>query len=251
MKNILKQSPWLLLILCILLSVGCTGNNSVKPISKSQEEMLRSKYEVLLFNHLRTRGEWPLDKRFRSIKQMADEGFESAALALKLFDIEHSDLKRNDTSAQKRLEQLAEQGNPTAQCLYAFYWEHYNFQDERGERWRRYVTQASNHGVAHCMHLRAISLERNHLNEQINLKFEAAHKGDLYAQSGMAFYYEKGLGVEKDLAKATCWAIEAQKSNTDWGRGLYKDMAFFYTQENPNGLQKLTPEFCNAAISVR
>lgn len=235
----------------ILLSIGCTGNSSVKPISKNQEEVLRSEYEVLLFNHLMTRGEWPMDKRYRSIKQMAEKGFEPAALALKLFDIEHTDLKKSDRSAQMRLEQLAEQGNPTAQCLYALYWEHHDLQDEKGERWRRYVTQASDHGVARCMHRRAISLERGNLQEQVNLKYEAAHKGDLYAQTGMAFYYYKGVGVDKDLAKATCWAIEAQKSNTDWGRGLYKDIAFFYMQENPGGLQKLTPEFCNAAINAQ
>jgi hypothetical protein len=251
MKNNRGVYPTFLLIISLLSLVSCADNNNVKAISANQEEILRSKYEVLLFNHLKTRGEWPMDKRFYSIKQMAEAGFEPAALALKLFDLEHTDLKRNDATAQMRLEQLAEQGNPTAQCLYAFYWDHQDLLDEKGQRWRRYVIQASDHGVARCMHLRAISLEEGNLNEQVNLKFKAALKGDLYAQSGMAFYYDKGVGVDKDLAKATCWAIEAQKSNTDWGRGIYGSMEFVYKPEYSSALKKLTPEFCNAAINTR
>lgn len=237
------------LITSFLLLAACTVDVGVKPIPKIQDEVLRSKYEVLLFNHLKTRGEWPMDKRYRSIKQMADEGFEPAALTLQLFDIEHTDLKKNDAAAQMRLEQLAEQGNPTEQCLYAFYWNYQVRNDENGQRWRRYVDQASDHGVAFCMYWRSVNLEKDNPIEQMKLEFEAAHKGDLSAQSGMAFYYYKGIGVDKNLAKAACWAREAQKSNTDWGRGLYQDMAYFYKQENPGGLIRLTPEFCSVAIN--
>lgn len=239
------------LIFFILLSIGCTGNSGVKPISPKQAEMLRSKYEVLLFNYLMTRGEWPMDKRYRSIKQMAEEGFEPAALALELFDIEHTDLKKNDRSAQVRLEQLAEQGNPTAQCLYAFYWNHQDMLDEKGLRWRRYVAQASDHGVAHCMYLRSIYLEKGNLKEQVNLEFEAAHKGDFFAQSRMASFYEKGDGVDKNWDKAVCWSKEAKKSESPLMNANYLNLIFFYKQENPDGLDRLTPEFCKAAISAR
>jgi len=239
------------LVPLLILLVGCSGSNRIEPISKNQDEVLRSKYEVLLFNQLMTRGEWPMDKRFHLIKQMADEGFDPAALVLQLFDIEHTDLRRNDAAAQVRLEQLAEQGNPTAQCLYAFYWDYQDRTDESGVRWRRYVIQASDHEVARCMNMRAVSLEKGNLQKQVGLKFEAARRGDLFAQTGMAFYYEKGVGVDKDLAKATCWAIETRKSNTDWGRNIYQDIAYFYKQEYPSGLARLTPEFCSAAISTR
>jgi len=136
-----------------------------------------------------------MDKRFQSIKQMADKGYEPAGLVLKLFDIEHSDLKKSDRSAQIRLEQLAEQGNPAAQCLYAIYWNYQDVIDEKGQQWKKYVAQASDSGVAFCMHLRAVSLEKDNLKEKMRLMFEAAHKGDLFAQSGMSFIIEEAQAI--------------------------------------------------------
>ena len=75
--------------------IGCAKNDvAVKPISANDAArnlVLRDKYETLLFNHLIVRGELPMKSRFESIQNMAKDGFKPAALALSLYDIEHTD----------------------------------------------------------------------------------------------------------------------------------------------------------------
>ena len=147
--------------------MGCAKSDvAIEPISANEAARnleLRDKYETLLFNHLIVRGELPMESRFKSIKEMAKDGFKPAELALALYDIAHTDLKTDDSKAEKALDNLAESGDVTAQCLYAFYWK----PEDNPERWRQYVINSANAEVAKCMFLRARYVEKDKSKEQL------------------------------------------------------------------------------------
>ena len=244
------KSP--LAIILIFFMIACT--NMDKPVEPAPDSNpvrnleLREKYETLLFNHLSVRGELPMKSRFEAIQNMASDGFKPAELALALYDIEHSDLKTKDKHAERMLEAMAETGNVTAQCLYAFYWG----SAHAPERWRQYVLSSSNADVAYCMNLRASYLEKNGSEEQLDWRYKSALKGGRSGQVGMAHAYYKGEGVPKDIERATCWAIEAKNSGGNSGQTMYQVMMHFYRQEKHDfGASPPDAQFCKSAIQQK
>jgi TPR repeat protein len=240
-----------LLVLSSVLLIGCAKSDvAIEPISPNKAARnleLRDKYETLLFNHLIARGELPMKNRFESIQKMAKEGFKPADLALALYDIEHTDLKTDDSKAEKDLDRLAESGDVTAQCLYSFYWK----PEDKPKRWHQYVTNSANAGVAKCMFLRARYVEKDKSKEQLDWTYKAAVKGDSSGQSLMAFAYYRGEVVPKNMDRSICWAIELKKSGSHFDEGIYQNLMFSYMQEKQD-LKANPPneQFCESAIKT-
>ena len=229
--------------------MGCAKSDvAIEPISANEAARnleLRDKYETLLFNHLIVRGELPMKSRYESIQNMAKDGFKPAALALALYDIEHTDLKTNDNKAEKALDNLAESGDVTAQCLYAFYWK----PEEKPKYWRNYVISAANAEVAKCMFLRARYVEKDKSKEQLDWTYKAAVKGDSSGQSLIAFAYLHGEVIPKNLKNAMCWAIEVKKTGSAIDRGIYQTIINHYQEEKQDITAPLPdPQFCQSVI---
>ena len=238
-------------LIIALFMIGCAKNDVAnEPISANDAArnlVLRDKYETLLFNHLIVRGELPMKSRFESIQNMAKDGFKPAELALSLYDIEHTDLKTNDSKAEKALENLAESGDVTAQCLYAFYWK----PEDYPKRWRQYVINSANAGVAKCMFLRARYVEKDKSKEQFDWTYKAAVKGDSSGQALMAFAYYQGIVVPKNMDRSICWAIELKKSGSHFDEGIYQTLMFSYMQDKQD-LKAPPPDanFCESVIKL-
>ena len=229
--------------------MGCAKTDvAIAPISANEAARnlgLRDKYESLLFNHLIVRGELPMKSRYESIQNMAKDGFKPAALALALYDIEHTDLKTNDNKAEKALDNLAESGDVTAQCLYAIYWK----PEEKPKYWRNYVISAANAEVAKCMFLRARYVEKDKSKEQLDWTYKAAVKGDSSGQSLIAFAYLHGEVIPKNLKNAMCWAIEAKKTGSAIDHGIYQTIMNHYQEEKQDITAPLpNPQFCESVI---
>ena len=229
--------------------MGCAKSDvAIEPISANETARnleLRDKYETLLFNHLIVRGELPMKSRYGSIQNMAKDGFKPAELALALYDIEHTDLKTDDSKAEKALDNLAESGDATAQCLYAFYWK----PEDNPERWKQYVVDSANAEVAKCMFLRARYVEKDKSKEQLDWTYKAAVKGDSSGQSLMAFAYLHGEVIPKNLKNAMCWAIEAKKTGSAIDHGIYQTIMNHYQEEKQDITAPLPdPQFCQSVI---
>ena len=229
--------------------MGCAKSDvAIEPISANEAAhnlALRDKYETLLFNHLIVRGELPMKSRFESIQKMAKDGFKPAELALALYDIEHTDLKTDDSKAEKALDNLAESGDATAQCLYAFYWK----PEDNPERWKQYVVDSANAEVAKCMFLRARYVEKDKSKEQLDWTYKAAVKGDSSGQSLMAFAYLHGEVIPKNLKNAMCWAIEVKKTGSAIDRSIYQTIINHYQEEKQDITAPLPdPQFCESII---
>jgi TPR repeat protein len=229
----------------VLLAQGCAAGDINIDNVAINNPVLRDKYETLLFNHLIARGELPMKSRFEGIQNMAKDGFKPAELALALYDIEHTDLKTNDSNAEKALDKLAEKGDVTAQCLYAFYWK----PEDSPERWKQYVINSANTEVAKCMFLRARYVEIDKSMEQLDWTYKAAVKGDSSGRSVMAFAYYQGDVVPKNMDRAKCWAAEVKKSGSHFDDGVYQTLMFFYKQDKQD-LKALPPsaQFCESVI---
>ena len=232
--------------------MGCAKSDvAIEPISANETARnleLRDKYETLLFNHLIVRGELPMKSRYGSIQNMAKDGFKPAELALALYDIEHTDLKTDDSKAEKALDNLAESGDATAQCLYAFYWK----PEDNPERWKQYVVDSANAEVAKCMFLRARYVEKDKSKEQFDWTYKAAVKGDSSGRALMAFAYLDGEVVPKNLKNAMCWAIEAKKTKSDRYDGIYQTIINHYQEEKQDITAPLPdPQFCQSLIKLR
>lgn len=207
------------LAIALLGSISACGSNSIDPIifdqhkSKQLSQEQSKAYNVQLFNQLLVRGEPPLDKRYRLLKSMAENGHELSYLALKLYDIRNSDLRRNDPEALQRIVELVDNGDAAAKCFYAGYFLPYDPSPEQKKKLDRYVEEAADGGVPRCMGI--LSGRATNHGDRFYWNYEAATGGDLATQSVMAWGYYKGeYGLPKDINHAICWLMEAEKSGT-------------------------------------
>ena len=226
--------------------MGCTKNDvAIEPISANEAArnlLLRDKYETLLFNHLIVRGELPMKNRFESIQNMAKDGFKPAELALALYDIEHTDLKTNDSKAEKALENLAANGDVTAQCLYAFYWK----PEDAPEHWKQYVINSANAEVARCMDLRARYFEKDKSKEQLDWVYKAAIKGDIRGMFDIAVQYRGKKVLSRNIKGAVCCVKKAKEYESHETDGTYD--IFIYELERETGVLNPPPpteQFCD------
>lgn len=250
-SGLLKFITNTVLAVTLLGSVGACGSNSIDPVvfdqnksnqlSKDQNKV----YNLQLFNQLLVRGEPPLDKRYRLLKSMTESGHELSYLALKLYDIRFSDLRRNDPEALQRIVELAENGDAAAKCFYAEYFLPYEPSPELKKKLDRYVEEAADGGVPRCMAIHSASDALSDA-DKIYWNRQAAIKGDLRAQSRMALNYFYGSGgMPKDSNHAVCWLREAEKSGTnEFGSGLRLSI-------DPMRKNDPNPDWCKSVVSNR
>lgn len=176
----------------------------------------RREYDVRFFNEMFVKNDHPTDSRYQLFKRMADEGFEVAHLALRLFDIRLGG-DRYRPEAWPRLKALAAEGDLSAVCLHAKY--AYVFDPKLDQRVVfDAVRGAAEAGHPHCSGLYAHYFRRGQfvnadVTQYVSWETKAAKAGDLLAQLIVADLYARGEGVDMDLARARCWIEEALKSD--------------------------------------
>lgn len=192
----------------------------------------RREYDVRFFNEMSLHANHPLEPRYQLFRRMAEDGFEVAYLALRLYDIRHSDGTLRDPQAMKRLKAVAAEGDLSAKCFYGrFAW--------RGDRqkfdWLEtlpYIVDAADGGHPSCTgafasFLRSgdplppryeswIQIRRDpqaRMAKALELEEQAARAGDLGSQSWLALTYELGKHVPRDYGRARCWAGIATRTS--------------------------------------
>ena len=172
----------------------------------------RREYDVLFFNEMAVKDDHPTAQRYTLFRQMADDGFEVAHVALELFDIRRAG-DRFNPKAWPRLKKLAAEGDVSAKCLYALYAK--AFEPVINEPVRRQaIKEAAEAGHPRCstayagyLHLEGLEKDEFLWQEQ------AASAGDLLGQLGQARAHASGKGAPLDLDRAECWLNEAWRSN--------------------------------------
>jgi TPR repeat protein len=246
MDTLLKQLAKLALALTLLGSLNTYGSDPIKlDLSKSKQlsQEQTKAYDLQLFNQLLVRSEPPLDKRYRLLQSMAENGHELSYLALKLYDIKNSDLKRNEPEALQRVVELVESGDAAAKCFYAEYFLPYDPSPELKKKLVQYVEEAADGGVPRCMAIHSASSELAY-GDKIYWDRQAAVKGDLRAQARMALNYFYGSGgMPKDINHAVCWLREAEKSGTyEFGSSLRLSI-------DPTRSANPNPEWCKSLVA--
>ena len=250
-SGLLQHITNVALAIALLGSVSACGSNNIDSIifdqhkSKQLSQDQNNAYNVQLFNQLLVRGELPLDKRYRLLKSMAENGHELSYLALKLYDIRYSDLRRNDPEALERIVELAENGDAAAKCFYAEYFLPYEPSPELKKKLDQYVEAAADGGIPRCMAIHSAS-DAIADGDKIYWNRQAAIKGDLRAQSRIAMAYFLGNdGMPKDLDRAVCWLREAEKSGSnEFGSGLRLSI-------DPMRKTDPNPDWCKSVVSNR
>jgi hypothetical protein len=176
----------------------------------------RREYDVRFFNEMFMKDHHPTDPRYQLFRKMADEGFEVAHLALRLFDIRLGGA-RYRPEAWPRLKALVGEGDLSAVCLHAKY--AYVFEPKLDQRVVfEAVRRVAEAGHPHCSGIYAQYFRTGKLvvpNSQQYIAWEtkAAKDGDLAAQLTLASLYASGDSVGIDLALARCWLEEALRSD--------------------------------------
>jgi len=177
--------------------------------------------DIVLFNELYARNSGRLkdkEQRYKKLKEFADKGFEPAALAISLYDIKPQFGWRDlifDWPTYWRIKFLARDGEPSMTCLAATAISDFNIQSDRDKQFA-YVRRASDGGQAACTFTLAGFYRRGskHVERDVvkaqELEHEAAKRGDVVAQMGLALAYFGGTrGREVNYGKAMCWADRA------------------------------------------
>jgi TPR repeat protein len=231
------------LVLTLMLlhsAVACSNPRDNLQASGSQgtrqlSEEKRKEYDVLFFNefsvftHNRP-GINECRRREALFRQMADEGYEVAGIALQLYDIGRCDDRgRYDEAARDRLEQLAGQGDTAAMCFLNTGLVWIKPPMRKFEEHANYIRLGAEQGHPDCMFTLALYYEdglygvpMDHDNS-LQWMEKAARSGNLRAQSGLQWRYQMGEGVDKDLAIALCWARAAAESGDKSGSNAYKN----------------------------
>lgn len=192
----------------------------------------RREYDVRFFNEMSLRREHPLEPRYQLFREMAEDGFEVAHLALRLYDIRHSDGTLRDPQAVKRLKALAAGGDLSAKCFYGMFAskaEHPNF-DRMGIL--PYIIDAGDGGHPYCTGAFAsflrgdgplpsryeewIRIQKDpakRIVRALELEERAARAGDLRSQSSLALSFRLGKKVPLDYGRARCWAAIAIRTS--------------------------------------
>lgn len=188
----------------------------------------RRQHDVRFFNEMYLHANHPLEPRYQLFRRMAEDGFEVAYLALRLYDIRHSDLPKRDPEALNRLKQLAAEGDVSAKCFYAiFAWRLEDRKSDIAERlpsmlaaaeakqpfctgaFGGYVGDGSALPPGFERWKQVQADPRRATAMAIAYEEQAAKSGDLRSQSVLALRYRLGTRVTQDLGRARCWAAIA------------------------------------------
>jgi TPR repeat protein len=192
----------------------------------------RRQYDLRFFNEMSLRQERPFEPRYQLFREMAEDGFEVADLALRLYSIRTADEMLRDPAAMKRLKALAAQGDLSAKCFYGTYaWRGDRATFDRMEL-LPYIIDAADGGHPYCTGALAsflrgdgalpphyedwIRIQKNparRVSQALELEERAARAGDLRSQSSLALRYRLGKDVSLDYGRARCWAAIAVQTS--------------------------------------
>lgn len=239
----------------------------------------RQRLDLQLFNELSVNGSRPphytVERRQQLILNMAKQGLEVADLAYKLMNVKYGMSGRHymmpdERSAYHHLQDLAEKGDASAQCLAAMVVVRWGL-DMR--EYERYVVQAANAGQPYCTNILSGLLDVTILLETSKIrrapywqtipkddakskeyKLRAAKKGVEQAQLFLMDSYSQGIrGYPLDIGKAKCWLTLAEQANT--GEALAENSTLNRQirqarEKNINVLEQYNPkDWCDSKLT--
>ena len=220
----------------------------------------RQRMDLKLFNELSVVNKaWPPRKTFEMRQQlildMAKQGFEVADLAYQLLDVKYGMSGRHwllptERASYRHLLGLADQGDPSAQCLTALVIIRWNLNMRDYER---YVVKAADAGQPYCtdilsglltIHIGSNGLIRKPYWQRIpkndvkgkELAFSSAkmgvEKARLYLMSSFAHGKD---GYPLNIGKAKCWLSLAEEVNTGAALAEKPNLNWLIQQAQKNG----------------
>lgn len=223
-----KTILWAIVILFGIVLMGCfksepekyQNNKSFKITSNQRAQM-----DVAFFNVFVERGMSPEQyysekgsPRGDIVRALAENGFEMAWLAEKFYDFYHVRYRKvsNGDAYWNRIKDLANNGDASAQCFIFLsveeLYKYGDFKPTKSDVENRfiYLNKALAQKQPEC--LGAWGTYNQKGDENVNHaqnNLYGAEKNCAQCQSRVASFYRRGVGIEKDLSKALCWANEA------------------------------------------
>lgn len=179
--------------------------------------------DVEFFNEFWVKNETPIEERVRKIHALAEQGFEVAQLAEKLYNFSNYGvpaLHSNYLVYWQRLKALAELGNPSAQCLFSSTAVEYrSYKQDPPTQYDEevlapyYRKAAAAQGHPYCLALWANNAYRDDPTKETKIELWCAEVGINMCQRNIAIGYFNGHGVPMDMAKGVCWLVKAKNQN--------------------------------------
>lgn len=219
-------------VLLAAVTFGCHAAPEPDTFDQSRAAALtqerRTALDVAFFNEFVVKGQMPrgmwesgaAHPGGARIHAMAEEGFEVAWLAERLFDFHRGGFPRSSPEGihyWNRLKALAVAGDASAQCLIWRAAPELNkfggaFVPEEDVKVARYqfVEKAAAQGHPLCSGDWGNYHYQDDPERRAELNLYGARKGCLECQFRASGYYLDGSGVQADLSKAWCWTLEAK-----------------------------------------
>lgn len=187
----------------------------------------RAQMDVAFFNDFVVRdmpgGMWQSGTshpRGARIHALAEEGFEVAWLAEQFYNFNRIGYRdtQNGQHYWNRIKELADGGDASAQCFIWFSAEElqlYGFfkpPQTDVENRAYYLKLAVAQGQPECTGSWGAYPDKDQKKHAENNLY-AAKKGCVSCQSRVRSFYLNGSGLPKDMSKAWCWALEAERNN--------------------------------------
>jgi hypothetical protein len=188
----------------------------------------RKQLDIEFFNEFTVKSEsgpgGEASARAARIRRMANEGFEVAYLADRLYNFERLGIpsfRPDYADSWNRLKELARQGDSSAQCLFAFVAAEYrSFNQDPPTRHdeevlgSHYRKAASEQDHPYCGWLWAGNDSRIDEQQRIRLEAACAREQVVACQTSRAARYAEARGVPKDRVKGLCWLAKARSSSS-------------------------------------
>lgn len=233
-----------LLIVTVLSGglVACSQPDAAVPANAERQAASamppahKASLEVAFFNDFVVRNvqrgstapEGPIPRGDR-IRAFAAQGLEIATLADQLFDFDNFGQPRDSLllthltrGPWDRLRELALQGDPGAQCLFALAADDLKgrplsvvTERDAKELAERFLDQSAEQKHPLCM---AVWAQRRHPNDPVvkaRAELDGAKAGCAACQMRLYLFYKEGYGLPIDLAKSYCWLQEAVRSSDE------------------------------------
>lgn len=236
------RRSWLVGVVACLVAVwGCSVAEDKLPSfdvekAKQLSPAKRRAYDLRLFNEMFSRmvltGE--PDQIRQAYREMAEDGFEVAHLALRLYDMFRRHWPRYDSGALSRLKELAAEGDPSAMCFYGMFASRADRPNADRMQILPYIIDAADLGHPFCTGAFAwflrgdeplptqyepwIRIQRDpnaRIARALALEEQAARADDLRSQSSFSLSYQLGEYVPQDFGRARCWASIAVRTSRD------------------------------------
>lgn len=238
-ERISRIAGWLLpaVVACCTPLAACQAQTPQGSFDQAKAAALtreqRERMDVAFFNDFVVR-DMPAEMwrsganhpRGARIRKLAEEGFELAWLAEKFYDFDRMGFRDTPDAERywRRIRELADGGDASAQC---FVWRSAPELRSNGffkpslddvSSGPRYLELAAAQGQAQCSGDWGNYRYENEPAKRAELNLYGARKGCAECMARVRVFYLNGLGLPQELAKAWCWALEAEHTNDS---GMY------------------------------